>query len=61
MEVEEMTIEESYETIGDDLDEEDACVVEDEHGHICPDCGVTFYCYRECPEDEPYMLCTDCD
>src|SRR5262245_19012502 len=32
----------------------------DEHGHFCPGCGTTFYCYENCPEDTPNKHCPDC-
>lgn len=31
-----------------------------EHGHVCPGCGTTFYCYEDCPEDTPNKRCSDC-
>jgi hypothetical protein len=31
-----------------------------EHGHVCPKCGTTFYCYKDCPEDTPEKKCQDC-
>lgn len=31
--------------------------LEDEHGHLCPDCGNNFLCYQDCPEELPYKNC----
>lgn len=32
----------------------------EEHGHVCPCCGLTYYCYEDCPEDTPMKKCVDC-
>ena len=37
-------------------------IFDDEHGHICLECGVSFMCYcTPCEDDDAYRLCRDCE